>query len=117
MPETTVPQRIQTSFFCEDAVFDACRVFLAKAYFFRNASDESADVDIRMRGQEPQIVEVPRLVASLVLKSHDLFGGDFVQAVHGDWAIFRYVLKLWIGAKNRKLFYRKNQNFRNRDVH
>jgi hypothetical protein len=34
MPETTVPQRIQTSFFCEDAVFDACGVFLAKAYFF-----------------------------------------------------------------------------------
>src|SRR5258708_298619 len=61
MPETTVPQRIQTSFFCEDAVFDACGVFLAKAYFFRNGSDERADVNTRMRGQEPQIVEVARL--------------------------------------------------------
>jgi hypothetical protein len=70
--------------FCEDAVFDASNVFLPKAWFFRNGSHEMADVYARMRSQEPQIVEVARLVASPVLESHDHFGGDFVQAVHGE---------------------------------
>ena len=54
MPETAVPQRFQTSFFCKDAVFDASSFFLPKAQFFRNGSDERADVDTRMRGQEPK---------------------------------------------------------------
>jgi hypothetical protein len=48
------------------------------------------------RGEEPQIVKVARLVASPILKSDDLFGGDFVQAVHGDGAVLRYVLELGI---------------------
>jgi hypothetical protein len=65
---------------------------------FRNGSIRSADVYTRMRSQEPQIAEVARLVASPVLESHDLFGGDFVQAVHGDWVIFRYIFEFWIGA-------------------
>ena len=33
-----------------------------------------------------------------VLESHNLFGGDFVQAVHGDGAIFRYVFKFRVSA-------------------
>ena len=58
----------------------------------------SVDFDTRMRGQIPQTVEVARFVTSPVLESHDLFGGDLVQAVHGDWAIFWYVLKFGVSA-------------------
>jgi hypothetical protein len=53
MPETAVPQRLQTSVLCEDAVFDARSVFLAKPEFFRNGSDQMGDFDACMRGEEP----------------------------------------------------------------
>jgi hypothetical protein len=56
MPETTDPERLQASFFCDDAVFDACDVFLPKTQFFRNGSDEMADENTRVRGEEPQVV-------------------------------------------------------------
>ena len=52
-------------------------VFLPKAQFFLNGSDEMADVDTCVRGEEPQVVEVARLVASPILESYDLFRGDF----------------------------------------
>src|ERR1700679_3574129 len=98
MPETTAPQSLQASFLCDDAVFNACNVFLAKAQFFCNSSDEMADIYACVRGEKPQIVEARGLFACAVLASHNLFGGDFIEAIHGDRAIFRHVLKLWIGA-------------------
>jgi hypothetical protein len=72
--------------------------FFRKAGFFRNGSDEVTDFDTCVRGEEPEIVEIARLVARSVLESYYFLGSNFVQTVHRDWAIFRYVLKLWIGA-------------------
>ena len=48
MPETTAPQRLQTSFSCEDVVLDASNVLLPKKQLFRDRSDQMADFDTRM---------------------------------------------------------------------
>jgi hypothetical protein len=74
-----------------------------------DCSDEIADVDASARSEEPEIVEVPRLVPSAILKSYDLFSGDFVEAIRRDWTIFQYVIELcvarrtgsWSTGKNR----------------
>ena len=69
-----------------------------------------------MGDEEPQIVEVPRFVSSSILKSHDLPGGDFVEAIHGNWTVFWYVLEFSIGAQDGKLLHREEQNLRDRNV-
>ena len=57
MPEAADPKRLQASFFCNDAVFYARDVFSPKAQFFRDGSDEMADVYARIRSQKPQSLE------------------------------------------------------------
>lgn len=87
------PEGLESRLFCQNAALEACDLFLAEAKFFLDRGHQLGQVDSREDCQEPEVVKVPGFVPRPVLECDHFFGGDFVQTVNRDQAVFGKVIK------------------------